>query len=469
MIFIVSLNISFNLPNRTNSLINNLKEFEKIQNRPSSSTDFELSTSANVTFEGNGSNSGQWVSSIGDVNSDGHDDFAISDPNSNSLTGAVYIYYGTNPFNLHFTPTMNLELTCNASFIGENTNDRAGWKTAAAGDVNNDGYDDFLITALMAHKIYLILGNNSLTKNTNLIHANASFVGEADCGIPGDSLCGAGDINDDGFDDFLIGDPEFDTEIGLRSYHGRVYLFYGGVSFGKNTNLGDADYIIDGDYYYSFKRVGGAIATGDINNDGYIDIITGAPAWSHSTSGPGKIYIIYGGRTLSGIEAPEDYSNATINGLHGQIGYSISVGNFNGDSYDDIALGSPTTADSTGEVFIFYGGEFLNNSMDTNDANVTFTGENISDFAGYSISLNGDHNEDGYDDLLVGAYGYEVKRGKSYLFYGNATEYIPSELYATHANMTYLGTTGEQESGRCLTLAGDYNSDGRSDLLIGSP
>ncbi len=187
------------------------------------------------------------------------------------LTGSAYAW----------TPDTDLS-TANASFWGENPGDWTGISVSNAGDVNGDGYDDILIGTHRngdggggAGQTYLILGKSTgWSMDTNLSNADASFWGEDWGDRAGYSVSGAGDVNGDGYDDFLIGAYGDDDGGSLA---GQTYLILGkSTGWSMDTNLSTADASFWGED--SDDRAGWSVSNaGDVNGDGYDDILIGLP------------------------------------------------------------------------------------------------------------------------------------------------------------------------------------------------
>ena len=186
-----------------------------------------------------------------------------------------------------------------ASFWGKDSEDCSGYSVAGAGDVNGDGYDDILIGApggensfTKASLTYLILGRASgWDMNTNLYASDASFLGEKAGDYSGCSVAGVGDVNGDGYDDILIG--AWGNDDG-GSESGQTYLILGKTSgWTMNTNLSASDASFWGEDAkdYSGYSVAGA---GDVNGDGYDDLLIGAYYNDDGGNHSGQTYLILG-------------------------------------------------------------------------------------------------------------------------------------------------------------------------------
>ena len=374
-----------------------------------------------------------------------------------------------------------------ASYIGEGQNDYASRSFARAGDVNGDGYDDFLVGAWgngeygsQTGQTYLILGKASgWTPDLSLADADASFVGEEVVSSTGRHLAGAGDVNDDGFDDILIGAP-YCSQVGYR--RGKVYLVFGKASgwvMDLDLSQADASFVGEVDEDYA-SRVAGA---GDVNDDGFDDILIGAPGNDDNGEDAGKTYLILGKAAgwandvdLAGAdasflgEASDDDSGMTVAG----------VGDVDDDGYDDFGVGAPFRDNvlgygtDFGMVYLVRGkasGWSLDVDLGTADA--SFLGEGGGDEAGWDIAGAGDVNADGYDDFLIGApeynvLGYASDVGKAYLLLGNPVGWAIETDLST-ADASFVGEYGDDMAGSSVAGAGDVDGDGYDDLVIGAP
>ena len=360
-------------------------------------------------------------------------------------------------------------LTPTSSFLGTHNYERAGYHLHSAGDVNGDGYDDFLIgtfhnwtNGYNAGAAYLFLGSQSANwgYNISLLNADARFLGATPYESAGYFLGGGGDINGDGLDDFLIG-----------AEGGFLYIVLGR----SNANWG-TDFVLfdsaDAQYEEENAEDGAGMSTaiiGDLNGDGYDDIICGAPFNDYGGTDAGKVYIILG--KASGWQRGDHLSNADASfyGSYssGAFGYCVDgVGDVNGDNIPDFAIG----ARNQGKVFLFFGRRSVNwgQNYDADNADVIFLNEQYGNYTGWRVSGVGDVNGDGYDDFVIGAPyhdEFDKENGKVYLILGRSSGWKPN---LSEADASYYGEGVDDQAGWDTQGAGDVDGDGYDDFLIGA-
>jgi len=274
--------------------------------------------SADVTFLGKAATDilGGSVSGAGDVNGDGFDDVIVGAQNNNdggfNNEGAAYVFFGS--------ATMSgTKDTGNADedvrFLGKGAGDILGHSVAGVGDVNGDGFDDIMVGATLnndggtddegAAYIFFGAANLSGTKDTGNADEDVRFLGKAANDYLGASVSGVGDINDDGLDDFIVG--AYNNNDGGTNNEGAAYVFYGSMTLSGTKDLGgvdSADVTILGKG--ALDKLGQAVSgVGDLNADGFSDILVGARENNDGTgaNNAGAAYVIFGSSTLSGTKA----------------------------------------------------------------------------------------------------------------------------------------------------------------------
>lgn len=291
----------------------------------------------------------------------------------------------------------------------------------------------------------------------------------------GRAVSGAGDVNGDGIDDFIIG------VTGSGTSAGSSYLVFGNSSgfssplilsaiFGSNGSNGFVMYGVDPSDHVGFS-VSGA---GDFNGDGFDDVIiaTGSAGFSFANSGlPGHSYIVFGnnsGLTSLNLSTLDGANGFVINGIDGTngIGGAVSgAGDINGDGFDDVIIGV-SNADPNGKInagasyVVFGGNSGFSASLDLSALDGTngfvINGINADDRS--SGSAAGDINRDGLDDLIISC------RGEKYVVFGNNSGFPPSLDLETLNGSNGLVI----DSGVPTTIAGDVNGDGFVDFVIGN-
>ncbi len=270
------------------------------------------------------------------------------------------------------------------------------------------------------------------------------------------------DFNGDGFDDIIVGAYK-DDDGGSES--GCAFIFFGSLIPSAVIDAEDADVkIIGGDIGDKFGF--SVSSAGDFNRDGYDDAIIGAATDDDGGMDSGCAYIIFGSdEPLSEI----DISDADIiiigENHEDHFGCSVSsAGDFNGDGTTDIivgARGNDSSGSNSGCAYIFYGSTNPSSNIDASDADVIIINNSGSGLFGYSVSLAGDFNKDGLEDIIVGAYGY------AYIFFGSTT--MSTTLETSNANVQLIGNNFDEKFGFSVSSAGDVNNDGFKDVIVGAP
>ena len=288
--------------------------------------------------------------------------------------------------------------------------------------------------------------------------ADATLTGEAGSDYAGSSVSG-GDFDDDGLADLLVG--AFGNDGGGADA-GAVYLLHGPVSGAQS--LGNAALTLQGEA--AGDNAGYALSSaGDYNGDGRDDILVGA--YSNDTYGAdaGAAYLVHGGD--SGVRSLGLADGIFWGSTAGdQAGSAVSsAGDTDGDGFGDLLIGgwgADTGGSLSGSAWLIRGPFVGNTGLDLADARryAPAAGE----FAGYAVSGAGDVNGDGFDDVLIGAYGADGAAGRTYLVHG------PLSGSASLASATAIlyGENSGDNAGAAVSSAGDTDGDGLSDILIGA-
>lgn len=395
-------------------------------------------------------------------------------------------------------------------FQGIDQDDLAAVAVAGAGDVDGDGFEDFLAGARLADpggrsqagEAYLLFGQEGASASPLALSSLAEsrgvrFEGVAVDDLAGISISGLGDFDGDGLDDLAVGAVYFDPPGRLDA--GAVHLIYGtpsGFGAGGVLPLASLDGLTGVTLLGASEEDGAAQSLsglGDLNGDGRNDLLIGAPM--ERRAGEGLAAVVFGAPSLGGGGT---FDTATLDGSNGFTLRGLApgdlfgqraqgAGDVNGDGHADLVVGAlfadPGGLTDAGEVFVIYGGpatgvsgEVDLSSLDGTDG-VRIPGLVAGGLLGSGASAAGDVNGDGYGDLILAApFASPLGRalaGEAYLIFGG-----PGGLGTgpTFDLATLDGSNGLRLAGRAAgdaagvvaTAAGDVNGDGLSDVLVGA-
>ncbi len=408
------------------------------------------SSTADWTAEGGQASAyfGSSVATAGDVNGDGYSDVIIGAPGMGS-GGAAYVFLGS---------ASGLSTSPDWSDTGDQSGCQFGYAVGSAGDVNGDGYSDILITAAFYDngqtdegRAYVYHGSDSGPSSTPDWDAE-SDVADWHFGL---AAATAGDVNGDGYSDVIIGANAGDSD---HSDKGKVFVYHG-----SSSGLGStAAWTAQSDQADS--RFGAAVNTaGDVNGDGYSDVIVGAFYYDHPENGEGMAFVYHGSSSgLSGSPSWSAESNLAIAAFGGSVG---TAGDINGDGYADVVVGARLF--TNGQTYEGAGYVYEGSATGLAASPVwTLESNHQNAYFGGAVRTAGDVNGDGFSDVIFGAYGYtngQTDEGRAFLYYG-----APSGLSDTSAQWLNESNQSASYYGVSVGNAGDVNGDGFSDVIIGA-
>mgnify|MGYP002631426321 CR=1 FL=1 len=336
--------------------------------------------------------------------------------------------------------------------------DYFGLRVADAGDINGDGTDDLVVGAsgnsdvdTGAGAVYVYYGSATGLVDETKLTASDGAAGDD----YGTDIDGAGDLDNDGYDDLIIGSPG-DDDNGLDS--GSVYIYYGSSTGILTTH--DKVTASDGATLDFFGDV--VVGHVDIDGDGYGDVLVGAPYEDQSSTDLGAVYVYYG--SASGIDSStEEKLGASDGTVSDHFGASIAGGDLDADGYDDVAVGVPDDVAATGAVYLYYG----SSTGLANESKLQASDKGTYDSFGYDVAVVGDIDDDGYNDILVGAPGDDdtaLNAGAVYAYYGSSSGITSS----SEQKLVASDGTGADAYGNAVAGAGDFNDDGYDDVVIGA-
>jgi len=339
-----------------------------------------------------------------DLDGDGVADIALGAPVADT-TGAS----GSGAVYLHYggVSLADADVEDGVELAGTATAHIAGYAVVSPGDVDADGYDDLLVGDPGADVAYLVYGSATALTDGRLANVAAVTISDGGTGyLLGYGLGVVGDLDGDGRPELAVGEYR-----GGGSFQGELYLYFGATSLASEASVEDADvsFLGEANYDYAGTRTT-AVGAGDFDGDGLRDLLIGARGYDGGSSGTGRAYLVQGPVTAHGLQTELADADVILSG---------------------------TAVDTSSTYF------------------------------GASAQGLGDVNGDGLDDLAVGAYyhdGVDSNAGAVFVWFGASTGVGSAD--DTDAPIEVQGRLAGDYFGYAIGRIGDLDGDGQGDLLV---
>lgn len=432
-------------------------------------------TEAACTWDGDLSYlfTGYTVAGGQDFDGDGVEDFAVSSPFADTVVDAAAVYDVGQVDLISGADLVAGGTGALGSVVGLTEGEQTGTAVQFIGDIDGDGDSELLVGARRYSQVgmpdmgavHLILGDPNPAGGALPIHR--TWTGRQTYGRLGSAVVSPGDLDGDGIVELAIGGDLWEAE-GAEAVEvfsaGRVYLTSGATIPGSGS-ITDFPVILEGTG--ATDQAGSALAGGDLDNDGYADLVIGAP---YGSTTRGEVLIILGGADVT-APATQPVGNVAAHTLVGTnvgdaFGWSLAVGDVTGDGQPEVVVGAPlydAVWGAEGALHVY--------AMDAEGSPTLLAqrfGEHDDHQLGTGIVAGRDLTGDGVGDLVVGAvaawHELSPKSGRSYILSGgdgltgDAVIETTRQVHATGAK-DYLG--------RASAMA-DVDADGTADLILGS-
>ncbi len=432
---------------------------------------------------------------FGDLNSDGAWDLIVGAPSADGAAGEhcgkVYIFFGQRSEDgfpwVYGTDAANADVI----FEGAQAGDYLGHTVTEVGDVlYRDYFNDLAIAATGADggnnsgRVYLVSGRNEGWVSGVIDEvADTSFVGPYGERI-GYSMSRGGDINGDGYQDFLVGSFRHDIPGG-DAWAGRAFIIFGRPpeewpESATVEEIAGASFV--GEAYN--ELLGWSVAgNGNLNGDAFTDVVIGSPGDVGANSMMGRVSVLLGKRDGWQLDQPISEAATTIftgEMVGSQTGYSVVMTrDYDYSGSDELVIGAPTFTPSSsepnvGKVYLIRGrrpGEWPTGEYSVSVADGSWLGEAPGDYAGVFVGRGGNIDRDGKRDLAVGAYLNDdgaKDAGKAYVIFLTDESVTPNSSLA-QADIQLLGFDVYGRAGASVLSGDSFDGDRFDDLLIAAP
>jgi len=405
-----------------------------------------------------------------DLDNDGYADLVVGAPGkapgAAPNSGAVFLFRGG-------AGEMSLAQALDQSGVASNEHGDDFGRAVATGDFDGDGYVDLAVgipgedidSTPDVGMVLVFKGSAQGLAEPYVLDQDLNSNDDGD--LFGTSLA-AGDFNGDGYDDLVVGAPGESIGVGTPGPRtGVVFHFQGSPSGLSQVRFLHQEPLELDEGEDDFGRT---LVAGDLDRDGYADLVVGAPG-KDLGSGPAGLLFVFRG-SPEGLSASYTLDQSPSgNGNGDRFGDSLAMGDFNGDGYLDLAVGAPGesigTGPRSGAVFHFQGSP-SRLSYVRHLSQLSMGGDEGGDEFGRALAA-GDFDGDGKDDLVVGAPGEAIgtgpRSGAVFLFRGT-TRGLTAVRYLSQSG---LAINGQGDRFGSALATGDYNGDGYADLAIGAP
>ncbi|MEL6348083.1 MAG: integrin alpha, partial [Myxococcota bacterium] len=403
----------------------------------------------------------------GDVNGDGYNDVATgayaADASGGSNQGKAYIFYGP----LSTGTTLSAATDADVTIIGEGNTDYLGYEVAMGGDINGDGYGDFITSSYRTSAYGYTYGGAAyvfygpLEGEINASEADAIIYGANSYAYIGQYYLDIEDINNDGIAEAIIG---ANRDSSSTTYSGRISAF---EAPSGEIAINEGDVMFSGASFYDYVGYDGEAK--DLNGDGFMDFMYSAPYYFYTD----EAFAVYGPFSAGDEFTTRSGYDVRFTGNDSGVGAQLEAGDVNGDGYMDFILANDYyTVDSlrfAGAVTIHYGPISAGSEFDvTEEYDARYAETGASNYLGRYFTSEmevEDINADGIDDLYVSSsYNDTISsnNGGGFLLYGPISGDMTTDTYDKglfNLSLSYAST------GRANAI-GDLDDDGLLDLLI---